>query len=366
MSIRLNKVTKECNVGLQTAVEFLQKKGFSDVEANPNTKISDEQYQMLVAEFKKDKGLRDDAAIISRKRQHKEKKATIALPEEKPVEIKTATEAKLGKGPKVVGRIDLDNLGARKPVAAPEKKETPAPARPAEVKAEAPIAEPAPKQEEKPQAETETPVSQKEIRQQEKSKAIGTETDGVFRLNHTAQVAPQLKVKGHIDLAALNQSTRPKKKTKEEKRKEREEKNRQAGGDRSRQGGTGQNASEGKKKRVRIGKERVDVNAVAGQQNGKKRDNAPGANQQGGGKHNKNKNRQQPVIKAEVSDEDVAKQVKETLARLTNKSKAGKGAKYRKEKRENARASMEEQLEEQAAESKVLKLPNSLPRTNWP
>ena len=224
------------------------------------------------------------------------------------------------------------------------------------MKAEAPIAEPAPKQEEKPQAETETPVSQKEVRQQEKSKAIGTETDGVFRLNHTAQAAPQLKVKGHIDLAALNQSTRPKKKTKEEKRKEREEKNRQAGGDRSRQGGTGQNASEGKKKRVRIGKERVDVNAVAGQQNGKKRDNAPGANQQGGGKHNKNKNRQQPVIKAEVSDEDVAKQVKETLARLTNKSKAGKGAKYRKEKRENARASMEEQLEEQAAESKVLKL----------
>ena len=216
MSIRLNKVTKECNVGLQTAVEFLQKKGFSDVEANPNTKISDEQYQMLVAEFKKDKGLRDDAAIISRKRQHKEKKATIALPEEKPVDIKTATEAKLGKGPKVVGRIDLDNLGARKPVAAQEKtagkraqtelapglpsgsglskRETPAPARPAEVKAEAPIAEPAPKQEEKPQAETETPVSQKEVRQQEKSKAIGTETDGVFRLNHTAQAAPQLKV----------------------------------------------------------------------------------------------------------------------------------------------------------------------------
>ena len=218
------------------------------------------------------------------------------------------------------------------------------------------VAESAPKQEEKPQAEKESLVVQEPVRQLEKSSAIGTETDGVFRLNHTAQAAPQLKVKGHIDLAALNQSTRPKKKTKEEKRKEREEKNRQAGGDRSRQGGTGQNASEGKKKRVRIGKERVDVNAVAGQQNGKKRDNAPGANQQGGGKHNKNKNRQQPVIKAEVSDEDVAKQVKETLARLTNKNKAGKGAKYRKEKRENARASMEEQLEEQAAESKVLKL----------
>lgn len=356
MSIRLNKVTKECNVGLQTAVEFLQKKGFSDVEANPNTKISDEQYQMLVAEFKKDKGLRDDAAAVSRKRQHKEKKATIALPEEKPVEIKTATEARLGKGPKVVGHIDLDNLGARGPVAAPEKKEAPVPARPAEAKAEAPVAGQEPKQAGPPRAGKEDSVDRKAALLQERSNAIGTETDGVFRLNHTAQAAPQLKVKGHIDLSALNQSTRPKKKTKEEKRKEREEKNRQAGGDRPRQGGGGQNASESKKKRVRIGKERVDVNAVAGQQNGKKRDNAPGANGQGGGKHNKNKNRQQPVIKAEVSDEDVAKQVKETLARLTNKSKAGKGAKYRKEKRENARASMEEQLEEQAAESKVLKL----------
>ncbi len=356
MSIRLNKVTKECNVGLQTAVEFLQKKGFSDVEANPNTKISDEQYQMLVAEFKKDKGLRDDAAAVSRKRQHKEKKATIALPEEKPVEIKTATEARLGKGPKVVGHIDLDNLGARGPVAAPEKKEAPVPARPAEAKAEAPVAGQEPKQAGPPRAGKEDSVDRKAALLQERSNAIGTETDGVFRLNHTAQAAPQLKVKGHIDLSALNQSTRPKKKTKEEKRKEREEKNRQAGGDRPRQGGGGQNASESKKKRVRIGKERVDVNAVAGQQNGKKRDNAPGANGQGGGKHNKNKNRQQSVIKAEVSDEDVAKQVKETLARLTNKSKAGKGAKYRKEKRENARASMEEQLEEQAAESKVLKL----------
>lgn len=356
MSIRLNKVTKECNVGLQTAVEFLQKKGFSDVEANPNTKISDEQYQMLVAEFKKDKGLRDDAAAVSRKRQHKEKKATIALPEEKPVEIKTATEARLGKGLKVVGHIDLDNLGARGPVAAPEKKEAPVPARPAEAKAEAPVAGQEPKQAGPPRAGKEDSVDRKAALLQERSNAIGTETDGVFRLNHTAQAAPQLKVKGHIDLSALNQSTRPKKKTKEEKRKEREEKNRQAGGDRPRQGGGGQNASESKKKRVRIGKERVDVNAVAGQQNGKKRDNAPGANGQGGGKHNKNKNRQQPVIKAEVSDEDVAKQVKETLARLTNKSKAGKGAKYRKEKRENARASMEEQLEEQAAESKVLKL----------
>ena len=113
MSIRLNKVTKECNVGIQTAVEFLQKKGFADVEPNPNTKITDEQYQMLVAEFKKDKGLRDDAAAVSRKRQHKEKKVTIALPEEKPMEIKTASEMRAEARPKIIGKIDLDALNRR-------------------------------------------------------------------------------------------------------------------------------------------------------------------------------------------------------------------------------------------------------------
>ena len=349
MSIRLNKVTKECNVGLQTAVEFLQKKGFKEVEANPNTKITDEQYQMLVAEFKKDKGLRDDADVISRKRQHKEKKATIALPEEKPVTIKTATEVRAEARPKIVGKIDLDNPG-RKPVAVqPEAKRQEAPA-------VAPVAEPA---KDAPAKAPEVVAEEPKPATAPKKESIGTEENGVFRLNHDAAVMPQLKVKGHIDLESLNQSTRPKKKTKEEKRKEREEKNRQ---ERNRQGG-GQGAASAdgggkKKQRVRIGKERVDVNAVAGvmqQQGGKKKDNAPGGNA-GGGKHGKGKNRQQQAVRNEVSDEDVAKQVKETLARLTSKNKANKSAKYRKEKRESVRASMEEQLEEQAAESKVLKL----------
>ena len=349
MSIRLNKVTKECNVGLQTAVEFLQKKGFKEVEANPNTKITDEQYQMLVAEFKKDKGLRDDADVISRKRQHKEKKATIALPEEKPVTIKTATEVRAEVRPKIVGKIDLDNPG-RKPVAVqPEAKRQEAPA-------VAPVAEPV---KDAPAKDSEEVAEEPKSVAAPKKESIGTEENGVFRLNHDAAVMPQLKVKGHIDLESLNQSTRPKKKTKEEKRKEREEKNRQ---ERNRQGGgQGVASADGggkKKQRVRIGKERVDVNAVAGvmqQQGGKKKDNAPGGNA-GSGKHGKGKNRLQQAVRNEVSDEDVAKQVKETLARLTSKNKANKSAKYRKEKRESVRASMEEQLEEQAAESKVLKL----------
>ena len=185
----------------------------------------------------------------------------------------------------------------------------------------------------------------------EKKKApLGDEVDGVFRLKRDETPSVQFNVVGKVDLSALNQSTRPKKKSKEEKRREREDKNRAQNGG---QGGNGE-----RKKRVRIGKERVDVNAVGQQvqqQNNKKNNNN---NQQGGGKKNKQKNQpRQQLSQPEVSDEEVAKQVRETLARLTSKgSKMGKGAKYRREKRDAIRQGMEEQLENEAAESKVLKL----------
>ena len=190
---------------------------------------------------------------------------------------------------------------------------------------------------------------------EERAKAIGEEQDGVFKL-HTKVEVTGPKVLGTIDLSSLNQNTRPKKKTKEERRKEREEKNRQAAGT------NGQNGE--KRKRNRIGKEKVDVNAAANQPqggNGRRGNNqggnAQGGNAQGGSKRQKERNRKaQAAIKPEVSDEDVAKQVKETLARLTSKTKASKGAKYRKEKREQARAQQEEQMLEAKAESKVLKL----------
>ena len=370
MSIRLNKVTKECNVGLSTAVEFLQKKGFTEVEASPNYKITDEQYNLLVAEFKKDKGLRDAADELSSQRMKKEKKETISLKEEKPAPVEPAplAKVKIETRPKVVGHIDLDNLGAPRK-SAPKQQED------ASSKGEETNNEPLNKVEsivEENKTSQPTETSRKE--------AIGTETDGVFRLNNSNQGAPQLKVKGHIDLSTINQSTRPKKKSKEEKRKEREEKNR-----------PNANASAGdgaRKKRARIGgKERVDVNAEAnrnnnggqsgrGGQNGQNnrggqggRNGQTGQSGQGGfnnagsGKHGgKNRNgrgaKENFAAKqqTEVSDEDVAKQVKETLARLTSKNKMGKGAKYRKEKRESARANMEEQLEEQEAESRILKL----------
>ena len=163
-----------------------------------------------------------------------------------------------------------------------------------------------------------------------------------------------MNVVGKIDLDALNQRTRPKKNTKEERRKEREEKAQQNRG--GQQGGNGE-----KKKRNRINKERVDINAAANQPQGNgKGKNAKNAannqNQQGGKGKNKNKNRNQNKPQ-EVNEEDVARQVKETLARLTSKSSQNKkGAKYRKEKRDAAAERRDEELLEQEMGEKVLKL----------
>ena len=394
MSIRLNKATKECNVGLQTAVEFLQKKGFKDIEANPNTKITDEQYEMLLNEFNRDKGLRKQAAELSKQQRH-HKEQRDQKRSETHIELTTVQK------PKFLGKIDLNAprpaVPAKEPAKEPAPAETIQPAKEAEARTEKPAVQEEKKTEEvkKPAAapqevkapevkatethdtgvekvtaakaeesQKEAPAAAEGHKEEkkdakparkapaaEKKKApLGDEVDGVFRLKRDETPSVQFNVVGKVDLSALNQSTRPKKKSKEEKRREREDKNRAQNGG---QGGNGE-----RKKRVRIGKERVDVNAVGQQvqqQNNKKNNNN---NQQGGGKKNKQKNQpRQQLSQPEVSDEEVAKQVRETLARLTSKgSKMGKGAKYRREKRDAIRQGMEEQLENEAAESKVLKL----------
>ena len=166
--------------------------------------------------------------------------------------------------------------------------------------------------------------------------------NGLFLTKNEKKIlnTPKVNVLGKIDLSSLNQSTRPKKKSKEERRKEREEK-------------AGQNNGQGKKKRVRINKERVDINAAANQQqnqNGKKGGN--NGNNKNGGKKNRNRN-QKPL---EVDDEAVARQVKETLARLTSKSQNKKGAKYRKEKRDAVQERLNAEAKAERKESKILKL----------
>uniref|UniRef100_UPI003FF0FEC7 translation initiation factor IF-2 n=1 Tax=Prevotella sp. TaxID=59823 RepID=UPI003FF0FEC7 len=182
---------------------------------------------------------------------------------------------------------------------------------------------------------TETPAQAESAEETEQKKAEAT----LFTTKSEKKIlnAPKVNVLGKIDLSALNQSTRPKKKSKEEKRKEREEKSKQQSGE--------------KKKRERINKVRVDISAASTQ---------PGAAQQGAGKNNsgkKKKNRKTPPKPLEVNEEDVARQVKETLARLTSKQNQNKkGAKYRKEKREAAQEKMNEERREEKKESKTLKL----------
>ncbi len=362
MGVRLNKVLSELNIGLQTAVDFLKKKselGEVKDDATPNTKISDDQYEALVNEFSTDKAVKTQAEQLFPKKP-KEKKVEKSATPEKAV---TKSDELLEQRPqfKPLGKIDLDSIGKPKaasdrasdlqakdlePVAAaePQVEEVEVPQ---DETVETPVAE-EPQQE----AESETVVEEPEQETVEDNDSESEEEDveegpelaktpGDAKI---AQNAPQLNVLGKIDLSTLNQSTRPKKKTKEERRKEREEK---AAGER--------------KKRERIRQGKVDIEAAAKQvsqqsknnKNNNGKNNNQQQNQQGGKKNKKNR----PVKPLEVDDEAVARQVKETLARLTSKTNLNKkGAKYRKEKRDAVAERMNEEMAAEAAESKVLKL----------
>ena len=409
MTIRLNKVTRDLNVGITTAVEFLQKKGFT-VEANPNTKITDEQFEMLKKEFSTDKDLKIKSERFSQERQnYKERNKAAARTaahenngtqekEKTTEEIKTVIpEDKLPKF-KPIGKIDLESLKHPKQAApiiqTPKTEPKPEPvqepvqeAEPVEIPQPAPqVEEPAPSLvAEQPQTEVqpeekelaaeelvvikkepETPAAEEESPVEEEQPAKKEEE--VFKIHHEG-LGTKINIIGQIDLAALNQSTRPRKKSKEEKRREREEKEKQRQDQRKQMkeaiikeirrddAKSGKDAKDGdsKKKRARINKEKVDINNVSNFPKGGGGDQPKGGKDaQGGGKKNKDRFKK-PVIKQEVSEEDVAKQVKETLARLTAKGK-NKAAKYRKEKRELDAERRQELENQEQAESKVLKL----------
>ena len=378
MAIRLNKVTRDLNVGIATVVEFLQKKGHT-IEASPNAKITEEQYAELVKEFSKDKNLKKESEKFIQERQNKDRnKPTVSIEgteePKKEEEIDLRPSAKF----KPVGKIDLDSLNKRH--AAPKVEEPVKVVEPEVVPEPEPVV-PEPVKEVKPEPAPEVvvaPVEEVEPQEvhmeKETSEKINVqEEDGVFKIRPT-EFKSGINVLGKIDLDALNQSTRPKKKSKEEKRKERDEKEKLRQQQRQQmkdaiikeirktddKGKEGDDESAKKKKRNRIGKERVDINAPGNQgaprkegKDGPKGSN-PGKPAKEQGKPNKDRFKK-PAPKVEVSDEDVAKQVKETLARLTNKTK-NKAAKYRKEKRDNVRDRMMEQEEMEQEESKILKL----------
>lgn len=436
---KISKVAKDLNIALPTVIEFLQSKGIN-IDMNPNARIDESAYGLLMGEYSSDKAEKSKSEKLSSDRQKERATRPAKETASEPQEIKIGPAVR----PTVVGHIDLDSKGepvrhktehkpepktepkpepkatpaqaqAEKAESAPVKQETPvsqpAPApKPVEtpVKPQAPAVEkttPAPvaepRREQRPeQKPVETPAKEKESEiqaptQPDKEKSASTpktepqkepqapivtpvqkeelpktevkkEEPEVFT-TPGSHPAPQLNVIGKIDLSAINQSTRPRRKTKEERRNERNAKAAGAGAT-----GTGANAAagQGKKRRNRIGKEKVDIEKTSNQQqpgqnrggnnnsrggnnggnnnaNGRNRDNAKG----------KDRNRRNAPQQAPASEEDVQKQVKETLARLINKDKGQKkGVKWRKEKREAFHSREREAAEAEAAESRVLKL----------
>ena len=393
MPIKLIQVQRKLNVGINTVVEFLRKKLF-EVEDNPNTRISDEQYALLVKEFGKD--LPKDGRERERKVAERSQKEVSSVKEGKNSEIKTVIPEEFK--PKIVtkGRIELDKPHKKAPeVSAAAEKSV---EKPVETPVVKPVEEPIKrvvetsvvkevaeekktdiKQESKEVIEEKVIVVEKEptvvkkqesvqqpvtAKSEEKAAPANGASDELFRLN-TPKFESKIKVTGKIDLNALNQSTRPKKKTKEERKKEREDKREKFAGNKSGKSGNGdfnkgpkdanakagapaksaEGNAEGKKKRNRIKKDRVDVN------------NTPGTNARPSRSHEDRKARLRKPVKAEISEEDVQRQVKETLARLTSKgNKNNKGAKYRRDKRDAIQKREHELMEQEQMESKVLKL----------
>jgi len=393
MPIKLIKVTRDLNVGISTVVEFLHAKGYR-VENNPNAKISDDQFVLLVKEFGKDLTEKERKRLLEFQIQEtapvKIEKKVEAPKEMKEIKTVVPDEYK----PKIVskGKIDLSSLEPKqdaKPVKEEKKNEL-------NKKVNSAIEQASKnKKMSKPSKENKAPVPLKEEiihepvnpvpvpveeikvenKQQEVSdiqpvilettselppleevpanieeKLTESEKQSVFRLNQP-KFESSLKVTGKIDLSSLNQSTRPKKKTKEEKKKEREEKRKMTSETKQHVGDNApaktNSTVDNKKKRKRIKKARVDINVTQGTNTRPARTDD---------REHKPIRLKKP-IKAEVNDEDVQKQVKETLARLTNKgNKSSKGAKYRKDKRDAAERREQELLKQEERESKVLKL----------
>ena len=419
MSIRLNKALCELNIGRQTAVGFLQKRaeGLGEVKDDLNFKLNDKQYAALVEAFKKDAAVKKKAEQLFKKPEKKKDRdnskrrvdsglelgghqkytplgkidldsvgkrpveiKSDASPEKKSTKPETAAvsqkveaaavkeeaankkpEAKAEEPkaeaakvepkkveaakpePAAPKQADAKPAEAKKPVAAPEKAAAekpvvkpsapqPAPQAPRAKDAKPADKKPTPKQHQviqKPNA-----VKVAEVTRPSKDAKKGTE---IFRTKTETRIddTPKVTVLGKIDLSAINSSTRPKKKSRAERQRERQ---------RQQNGGNNANANN-RGKRERINNNKVDINAAANQQTG---------NKNGNGKKKKNRNRDNKP--AEVNDEDVARQVKETLARLTSKSQNKKGAKYRKEKREAVQEKLNAEARAEKKESKVLKL----------
>ena len=401
--IKISKIARDLNVALPTVVEFLRGKNIT-VDDNPNARVDEEVADLLINEFKSDKAQKDKSQELTNNRV-KPKPAPAPAPAAKPVE-EIKVESQINR-PKILGKIELDRHGmpvrpkaetpepekkapetpatpapapapvAEKPVPQPAPKaeapkasapavkpavaETPAPKAPA---AEAPAKpkpapvpaakkpepKPAPAQHQKPKPAATTVAEASKAAPAKKQEVPAPEKEEIFSLG-LPQDRPTINVVGKIDLSAINQSTRPKKKSKEERRNERMAK--------ANNSGNGSGDGDRKKRRRIGGKEKIDVEKTVSQQGGGGGERGSrGGRGDNAGKGGKDRNRRGGAPQHnEVSEEDVQKQVKEVLARLQEKAKGTKrAAKWRREKREAIAEREREQAELEAEESKILKL----------
>jgi translation initiation factor IF-2 len=419
---KISKVAKELNVALPTVFEFLSKNNIS-VEESPNARVEDDVVSMLVNEFSQDKDLKRRSELFSSGRQKDRKGSNKETSEQNNGDSIAETNVPTADTtikPRIVGKLELDAKGrpvVKKPEVKPEIKPAEAPAQKPQ---EAPAKPAAQEQKVLPKNEpSQKPVETKIVEKKEEkhnneankpkqnnaqgkqnnnnnhqpkagdtapkaqpiaqAKPAEAKSDEVFSPSRTVS-GPTLNIVGKIDLSAINQTTRPKKKTKEERRNERNARNgNNNGGNNGGNNAGDQNGNNGdRKKRRRIGgKEKVDIEKTGAQTTDNPRgdrnrgnggNNAGDRNNHGGNNNNNNNRRgdrnnqnnnprNRRPIPAEVSDEDVSKQVKETLARLTSKDKGLKrGAKWRKEKREANANREREAMQAEMAESKTLKL----------
>ena len=390
MKIRLNKIQKELNIGLNTIVEFLQKKGI-EIKEDPNAVVPEEGYNLLMEAFSADKSARIQSDKFRLERQNKGKSTDSKPTEEVVKNIETVSVNETPKNEevtkseptiKVTGSIDLEALNRRsKPIKEREKehrdkkgqKQTENVA-----KKETPKTEEKPKQQtikEEPKTEKKTVIEEKTVvvektAIEEVSVVTTTKTEERPSLTQIEDVKPSFNVVGKIDLSAINQSTRPKKKSKEEKKKEREEKERQREEQRKQQkeaqrggnnGGNSNGSGDKKKKRNRIGgNQRVNIDNVNGgeqqtQEWSGNRNKNKGSDNPSQGSRKERDNKHKRFDKSDVSEEDVSKQIRETLDRLSSRGKKN-SAKYRKDKRELAAERQQQQALDEMEQSKVLKL----------
>lgn len=386
MSVRLNRVTRVLKVGTSTIVEFLQRKGIS-IKEDANAKISEEQYEMLLKEFGKNLDIEKELSMLRNvetpqtkpQEQTELHKSAEKTPEKEVVQAESIgieiPEDMLPKF-KTVKKIDLDHLNPIK-----EKEEEPV-EKEQEKQPEPPVVE-AKEEETKVQLAETSSETVKTVEKTETQEVVGvieeeektpTHKTEIFSLKST--IENKINVVGKIDLDAINQQTRPKKKTKEEKRKERESKDKDrsmpkqqpkknfSGNNKDEKKpafGTANNTSEAagddsderKKKRKRIRKERVDIDKSYDVSSPSNNNNSFNNRSNNNDRHNRP--RPKKIVKTEVNEEDVQKQIKDTLARLTNKGKT-KSVRHRREKRDANSQRLAEMEEQEMQESQILKI----------